>query len=830
MSIQTPMKAIQGNLLLNHLDEVWAYYRINALSTMEFNEKLVQGQKTKMDRFLEEMNEYKHIHLWEYPQDAQLGRRFQDLESDFSKEVFQSANYYSDETVHILSERLETPTKYDFILGVKLSGRSFSAERSLQENIRTIARGVNAKLLNVLNFERLVYDDVFYSFKEQEEMLLGTVLSMEGERLTQQEMMYINRFSFIRGMKHETDVVDKEATVSDITNTVIDPTPYKALRLVAPEGESYVTFLTVDDMGDNMAGAHLFYDAQKLPFPIEVSLKASLESKGMTKSNLGFKETQVEEKIEEQAHSSTYVDSDVVEAGEMMQVLKESLKVEDLYLWNWLATLIVTGKTAKESMERARITQRFFKSMGVRCKIPIADQLNLFYRNLMGQDLELLNKDWQQKSLRDGLAELLFATKAEVGNKVGFHIGWIDREIRNIDKATAVANSRDFVLYHPMLGNQQIARTKTKSPHTLVSGDTGEGKTYLATMIYMYVLMLDIKSLAIDPKKEKRKHIEPMRESKQLAEEYPLFIEMLNQIQFVTLDANIETNYGVLDPIQLFEDDRNAKEMVEVIINQVYTFEGEQRDVVELAFLDAIRAVLNRKALGEQVGTLHVIELMQHHELAAVQNAGNLLYRKVEDSILKLLIHDGSNPALSLNHQHTILEVENLDLPNSDIDIRDYSKSQLASSAVMFALGRFCELFGSDPSERTLESIDEAWIFNTTQQGRKVKESMRRVGRSQENAMLFITQKVSDEDTSNFGTAFAFKESEKIEEILDWMKMKDTEVNREMVENMFQGQCIFRDVYGRVAKISIDCLFDEWQDAMKTVNKTKVAEAEERYL
>ncbi|MCA1020049.1 ATP-binding protein [Bacillus stratosphericus] len=27
---------------------------------------------------------------------------------------------------------------------------------------------------------------------------------------------------------------------------------------------------------------------------------------------------------------------------------------------------------------------------------------------------------------------------------------------------------------------------------------------------------------------------------------------------------------------------------------------------------------------------------------------------------------------------------------------------------------------------------------------------------------------------------------------------------------MFQGQCLFKDIYRRTAKISIECLFDEW--------------------
>ena len=47
--------------------------------------------------------------------------------------------------------------------------------------------------------------------------------------------------------------------------------------------------------------------------------------------------------------------------------------------------------------------------------------------------------------------------------------------------------------------------------------------------------------------------------------------------------------------------------------------------------------------------------------------------------------------------------------------------------------------------------------------------------------------------------------------------------------NMVKGQCLFKDIYGRVAKLSIHSLFSEWIQVFKTVEKSEVAYAEERY-
>ena len=51
----------------------------------------------------------------------------------------------------------------------------------------------------------------------------------------------------------------------------------------------------------------------------------------------------------------------------------------------------------------------------------------------------------------------------------------------------------------------------------------------------------------------------------------------------------------------------------------------------------------------------------------------------------------------------------------------------------------------------------------------------------------------------------------------------------DILSNMVKGQCLFKDIYGRVAKLSVHSLFSEWTQAFKTVEKSEVAYEEERY-
>lgn len=113
---------------------------------------------------------------------------------------------------------------------------------------------------------------------------------------------------------------------------------------------------------------------------------------------------------------------------------------------------------------------------------------------------------------------------------------------------------------------------------------------------------------------------------------------------------------------------------------------------------------------------------------------------------------------------------------------------------------------------------------------------MKRVGRSYNNALYFISQSTKDalreeeNETGNFGVAFAFDEENEREDILKWMKMEVTDENIDMLEGMFQGQCLFKDMYGRTSKMTVECLFEEWAGALETINKSTVAYAEEKYL
>ena len=152
----------------------------------------------------------------------------------------------------------------------------------------------------------------------------------------------------------------------------------------------------------------------------------------------------------------------------------------------------------------------------------------------------------------------------------------------------------------------------------------------------------------------------------------------------------------------------------------------------------------------------------------------------------------------------------------------------------MFALGAFCTHFGErHENEDTIEFFDEAWILMKSAEGKAVIKNMRRIGRSKNNTLALITQSVhdaeNDDDTTGFGTIFAFYEKSEREDILRHVNLEVTESNLEWIDNMISGQCLYYDVYGNLNMISVHNIFEDIDLLLKPMKETVSSSLENKY-
>ncbi|MCC0828712.1 ATP-binding protein, partial [Staphylococcus aureus] len=352
---------------------------------------------------------------------------------------------------------------------------------------------------------------------------------------------------------------------------------------------------------------------------------------------------------------------------------------------------------------------------------------------------------------------------------------------RSVSREEAVASSRDIILFSLLLAAKGIKGAVSDSPHVLITGQTGKGKSFLAKLLWIYTSFFKGQMLYWDPKSEFAEWFDRVTESKEMQEKYPLFINHLKTFKYVTLNYEDSTNYGCLDPI-VFLDGIEANEMLKSVFDEIKSFENYHH--IETAIYQAISDTVEERENGKKVGSLNVIEKLQNNEDEHVKNAGDLLFEKTQNNILKLVFSDGTNPALNIQEKATILQVKGLDMPKADDDTSSYSTSEKNGITLMLLIGKFLEKFGSRRDVQTTIFIDEGWAFSASRQGKKVGKRIKRTGRSENNSLVFITQSVkdkADDDGGNFGCHFAFDEKDEREDIL---KSLGLEYSKESPENM----------------------------------------------
>lgn len=344
------------------------------------NKEKVESYKKKWQHLFEEITSYEDFHLMMYPSEYELEKRFKDLETDIAADAMDVARYYNEETVRLLEQRLGRLTKYDFILGVKLKSSLVNISVELKDNILSFFNTATDTVVKMLGWEQNVSTSFFEKYEEVEETLANIMASVRGERLSETEMTYINRYHFVRGLKHQTNEESEIKDVRSITNTIIDPTDPSVLHLHSDQDEGYSAFVVIDEFLHNMSESDLFYEAQSLPFPVEVQMKIQTESKSITKPALNLKRQQLKEEQKEQQSTGDRSDVSTVTSATMIRHLQDEIKKEDVHVMNWLSVIVVHGKTKKECVGKATIVKRHLKGAGITCRLPVADQLNLFIK------------------------------------------------------------------------------------------------------------------------------------------------------------------------------------------------------------------------------------------------------------------------------------------------------------------------------------------------------------------------------------------------------------------------------------------------------------------
>lgn len=817
---------IKDNLMLKTDGSVLAVYRIPSKVINSTDAAAKEEFKKMVYAALNNLRSYHDFEIQMLPVDVDLVENFKKLSQDIDWDsgAGSLAEYVLNGTIEKLEQSIGTLYEYQYYLIVPL--KSIHVSVDLKSVVKQGYDNARKTILSTLGIGEVVPKDWEKGYRNQREVLENTLSLLDIRSLTTRETIFLNRLQYLRGQFYDknTEISLVQNSMDNLDEVNLEFEHVNVLKLTNFNQSSYVAFLPVNHVPENMSYLHLQEELQNLRFPVEGNFKVQFSlPKGVFSLTEKAKRARkrLKNTSQEAAETDDVQKSSVLKSIFLLEDLRRKVDEEEA-LVSYLNTLIITDQTMEGLKNKYEALYAYLNQIGVEVVRANADQLYLFYKTRIGEVLEREDKNFLQAMTLEAFCENLFFMTKKVGTDIGLYIGRVDHQNGSWqgDYKAAIGSSSNAIFTNLLQANKLNVKDKTTSnPHVAIIGETGSGKSYLTKLLFTYHTLLKTKTLYIDPKAEMRRQYQAVLKEYEEKGIYPEIQEYIQSIDFVTLDANDPKNYGVLDPL-VFLKGREARDLADSMIDTLLGKENTLK--IRTAYLKLLDKYLALREDGQKVGMIQVFEDLKKHENETIRDAGEFLISAVEQSILSLCFSDGKNEGIDTDAKITILEITGLNLPNEASSNLELTQDERKSLSVMYALGYFCTKFGKqNPHQETIEFFDEAWFFNSTSVGKKILKMMKRVGRSENNFLVFITQSVNDiqseDDTTGFGTVFAFLEKNEIEDVLKYLKIPVTKSTREWIGNMTMGQCIYYDTFGRKERITVDGLFPEITKLFDTV-------------
>ncbi|HGK5919460.1 TPA: ATP-binding protein [Streptococcus agalactiae] len=827
--LEYPISKLHNNLVLCKNKKVVAYYRFpNTPITITDSDKK-DNHKIKVSQTIKKLARYKCFDISLIPKNFLLEEKMKDFEDDLADDVKVLGKETLDFTNYYLTNEMEIPYQFDWLIGINLDQNH--SNNTIKDYVYQRLNGFSDDIASLVGYEVEVANDWYKQYLEQELLVYSLLSNLKAKRLSEEDLFYIQRMQFLRYIPHAKKEVIANREMLNVTDTLIKVMAGGFLKLESPYGASFVDILPIGRFATIFNAFHLCELVQRMSFPVELRFKAEFIDKTKLRGTMGRSNTRYDQ-IMKEAYSTNTVQQDEILMGaySLKDLMKKVGNKDEIIEFG--AYLVISASSVNQLNHRKHSVLSYFGDMKVNIHEASHDTVYLFQALLYGQNLQKTTRKWNHLVTSRGFAELMPFTNTHSGNRIGWYIGRVDNRLNAWDDISeAISGSKNLVLFNATVANKEdVAGKITKNPHIIITGATGQGKSYLAQMIFLHTAQQNVRVLYVDPKRELRQHYLKVVSDSEYARKFPLRKKQIEEMNFVTLDSSLKENHGVLDPIVILDKEdasSTAKNMLLYLLKNATEIKLDQTT----ALTEAISQVIAKREVGEVVGFNQVIETLIDSESEEVQSVGRYFKAIIQNSILELAFSDGDVKGLSYEERVTVLEVANLSLPKDGQE--HISDHETNSIALMFALGAFCKHFGERTNEETMEIFDEAWVLMQSSEGKAVIKSMRRVGRSKYNVLMLVSQSVhdaeNDDDTTGFGTIFSFYEKSEREDILRHVGLEVNETNLEWVDNMISGQCLYYDVYGNLNMISVHNIHPDVDPLLKPMRKTVSSHLENKY-
>ena len=534
--------------------------------------------------------------------------------------------------------------------------------------------------------------------------------------------------------------------------------------------------------------------AQSLAFPVDVSIRLTVVPAMKVKKDIGRMLATAKDQAEHIAMSGNGIPLEVQEQLAVATAVEYTIN-KDRMPWAYSRPRIhVTAGTQDLLQARCQKIIEHYRDLSIDVVWPSGDQMDLLCEAMPGDKVRL--KAYEQKQELALISGGMPTASAEVGDRIVGGRGWIGPYI-----GETTSRVRTMVSFSP-----HVAMVRNSPNGVAVTGSPGGGKSFFAFTLAYQMAMQGVWTIFIDPKADAK----PMALLPGLGK--PRLFDLANG------------NAGMLDPFSLGEGSSEstllALETLRLLLG------GEISEDREEALVLAIEQVNARPdpSLSKVVDVLITDE-----NNTAARNLGYVLKTMRELPFARLCFAEKTGDGIRPEDGMTVITLLGLDLPAAGSDTSDYSYENRLAVAVMYLLTRFARrlMLSMDKSQPKAICIDEAWAITSTPQGAKLIPEIARMGRSHNTALVLVSQNAGDlmaESVTNcISTVFAFRSqnSTEIDNVLSLLNMEKNDAHHATVRDLSNGECLMKDVDGRIGRVQIDAWNAEMFQAFDTNPETR---------
>lgn len=826
--IKCPIEYFTDNIILNENKSFWAVYSLTGFDYDFLSSEGKINQLYRTARFIcgfmteatilivpVEQNidtHFKHLKLKVRKDDPIREAALQSIAQteEYLKEKMKAKGSVSDYRTYIIV-KLQEQEEADPIMGMKEAFDYF---------IKSPVNAVNVWM-------NLDTRDVLKSKVRKVQRLANKWLVEQSQRMslnkaTTEEVQWLFRRMAYRGLNKDVQLFyksqDRKMWTPAVENVKIGKEdvirPYKRdivnlfsgrirsknrTLLIENDGiTSYQTFLAITNIPDefDFPGLEWIYMLQRQNTQAEVGINLKVTEHRAGLRILDMKKREIDSQMEHIDEAGSEISDDLWESKEYASLMEQELKSGKYPLIQTSVTICLASDNQEDLENEAIAVKNKYQDLEFVIERPLADQLNLFMQLIPSVGITV--KDFVMRLTPVTLASGVIGATHELGDMVGPYIGTTGLEEKNV---------------YLDMGQ---ACLENKSASATFFGNLGVGKSFNANLLLLLVVIYGGYGLVFDPKGE-RSHWEKE-------------LKILEGL-ITTVSLSSDPSYrGKLDPYNLYRDDMAlANELALNVLSELFKISPTSDEYT--AILEAIRMMgQDKNVIPSMLSLAKMLENFKKDD--ELQPKAKSLARKMrlqqEAGMSQLLFGDGTEEAIYLNNRLNILQIENLKLPNPEAKKEDYSSEENLSTVLMMVLSHFAKKFAlvKRPVFKVV-LFDESWALGKTTEGQKLYDYLARMGRSLFTGCIFNGHSVLDIPTEGIKNTISYKfcfqttNDEEAKRMVDYLGLEDTRENRDILKNLGNGECLFRDLKGHVGKLKFDAVFQDIIDVFSTTPTTE---------